>query len=184
MLYAVHFLSYRQSNFVSEFRKFFSDSPREVCRDFPLSSLCHQPIQASWAIKATKLPRRSYSEASRAIQAARHQERHQLDRERRESREALRRARLYLEERKLQIKKELKDQAVEQHKQPERGNIVKELHTSKKKYYMLIIIEYKELCWLISSPRVIFSRNFIQSVLVLSRVAGWAVGLFKYLLVV
>ena len=129
----MHFLSYRQSNFVSEFRKFFSDSPREVCRDFPLSSLCRQPIQASWPIKATKLPRRSNSEASRAIQAARHQERHRLDRERREARDALRRARLYLEERKLQREKELKDQAVEQHKQPERGDIVKELHTSKQK---------------------------------------------------
>ncbi len=113
--------------------KFFSDSPREVCRDFLLSSLCRQPIQASWTIKATKLPRRSNSETSRAIQAARHQERHRLDRERREARDALRRARLYLEERKQQREKELKDQAVEQHKQPQRGDIVKELNTSKQK---------------------------------------------------
>ena len=49
---------------------------------------------------------------------------------------------------------------------------------------MLIIIEYKELCCLISSSRVIFSRNWIKSILVLSQVAGWAVGLFKYFLVV
>jgi hypothetical protein len=60
---------------------FFSDSPREACRDFPLSYLCHQPIQASWPIKATKLHRRSKSEASRAIQAACHRERHRLDRD-------------------------------------------------------------------------------------------------------
>ena len=84
------------------------------------------------AHQATKLPRRSNSEASRAIQAARHQERHRLDRERQEVRDALRRARLYLEERKLQREKELIDRAVEQHKQPERGNVVKELHTSKQ----------------------------------------------------
>ena len=45
---------------------------------------------------------------------------------------------------------------------------------------MLIIIEYKELCCLISSSRVTFSRDLIKSILVLSRVAGWAVGLFKY----
>ena len=49
---------------------------------------------------------------------------------------------------------------------------------------MLIIIEYKELCCLISSSRVTFSRDLIKSILVLSRVAGWAVGLFNIFLVV
>ncbi len=44
---------------------------------------------------------------------------------------------------------------------------------------MLIVIEYKELCCLISSSRVTFSRDLIKSILVLSRVAGWAVGVFN-----
>ena len=46
----------------------------------------------------------------------------------------MRRARLYLEERNLQREKELKDQAVEQHKhRDKRGDIAKELQTSKQK---------------------------------------------------
>ena len=49
---------------------------------------------------------------------------------------------------------------------------------------MLIVIEYKELCCLISSSRVTFSRDLIKGILVLSRVAGWAVGLFNIFLVV
>ena len=91
-------------------------------------------------------------------EAAPHQECHRLVRERREAQDGLRRARLYLEERKLQRKKELKDQAVEQHKLPEREKIVKKLHTSKQKspnpppdgdYYLKIHYKYKGESWFI-----------------------------------
>jgi hypothetical protein len=78
------------------------------------------------------MPRRSNSEASRARQAARHQERHRLERDRREARDALRRARLYLEERKQQREEEIKNHAVKQHKNPERENPIKEVHKSNQ----------------------------------------------------
>ena len=107
VLYAVHFLSYCRS------RNFFLHSSREVFRDFPFFI----PFSSAYSCLVSHQSNETASkkQANRARQA---QERRRLEREHREVRDALRRARLYLEESIQQREEELKNQGCIRPKTP------------------------------------------------------------------